>query len=329
MSGTWNRRKLVSALAVGSAAVAASGCAHTAEPPRTPRIGFIIGDVPDLIAAFDEEIVRLGYVEGRNIHIERRYPRANSSEAQSFSAELAAADLDLVVASALPFALLVRDANPNMPMVIAFGPGLLSNGFAETMERPGGIVTGVDELPPGITTRRLELLKTAAPGVTKVGLLSTTPGVGGHETQATEAEATAGRLGVAVKTYRAANLTEIQAALDAMITDGMEGLMSFQGGLAVANARTIVEFAAAHRMPAIYQSEIFVNAGGLMSWAPDQPEQMRVAARYVDRILRGARPGDLPILYPERYYLTLNRAAAERIGLALPPSLLSSADRVV
>lgn len=197
------------------------------------------------------------------------------------------------------------------------------------MERPGGIVTGVDELPPGVTARRLELLKMAAPRVSRVGLLSTTPGIGGHEAQLADAETAARRFNLLVKPYRASNRNELQQALKGMIRDEMEGLLCFQGGLSVANRQMIVDFAAEQRLPAIYQSEMFAEAGGLMTWAPNQPNQMRAAARYVDKILRGASPGDLPMIYPGRYFLTVNQTAATRIGLTFPASLSNLAHRVI
>lgn len=325
MSMRWSRRAFASA----AVALLFASRAH-AQPVRQPRIGLIIGDgVPQLVNAFRDELSKLGWVDGKTIVIEQRLTRANTDDARTYSAELASLDLDLIVASALPFALLIRDANPRMPMVIGMGPALVSNGLANSMEHPGGVVTGSDELPPGLTSRRLELLKTAAPGTKRVGLLSTTPGKGGHEAQVADAEANASRLGVVVKPYRATNRAEIQQALEAMTRDGMDGLLNFQGGQSVANRQMIVDFAAERRMPAIYQSQLFAEAGGLMAWAPDQPEQMREAARYVDRILRGERPGDLPITHPSRYFLTLNRRAADRIGLTFPPSLLSIADQVI
>src|SRR6185503_5465483 len=152
---------------------------------------------------------------------------------------------------------------------------------------------GMDELPPGVTAKRLRLLKTAAPKVSRVALLSTTPGRGGHELQLADAEKAAKSLRLAVKPYRAASLRELKTALAAVVNDKMDGLASFQGGLSLANRQLIVDFAAKNRLPAIYQSAFFVEAGGLMAWAPNQEEQYRIAARYVDRILRGTYPGDL------------------------------------
>lgn len=137
------------------------------------------------------------------------------------------------------------------------------------------------------------------------------------------------RLAVTVRPYRATTLPALGEAFDALVRDGMEGLVGFQGGLSVANRQRIADFATTHRRPAIYQSEFFVEAGGLMAWAPDQEEQYREAARYVDRILRGAKPGDLPVRYPGRYALILDTQAARAIGLTLSPALIAQAARVL
>ena len=295
---------------------------------RVPRIGFLSGAVPSLVSAFETEIRKLGLVSGKNLLLEMRLSRPNTDDLAKHAAELAAMDLDLVVAGALPQALAVRTANPAMPMVIATCPGMVSNGFAQSLDHPGGIYTGIDELPPGVTARRMDLLNAAAPTHKRIALLSTTPGRGGHETQLADAEAAARRLGVAVKPYRAASFDELRSALTACVADGMEALLNFQGGLSLANRQLIVEFAAQRRLPAIYQSAFFVEAGGLMAWAPDQEEQYRIAARYAAKIIRGAKPGDLPVVYPPGYQLSVNTTAARTLGLTLPASLLAKATRV-
>ncbi|MEQ1761908.1 MAG: ABC transporter substrate-binding protein [Pyrinomonadaceae bacterium] len=295
----------------------------------TKRIGFLGGAVPTLITAFEQELLRLGFVDGKNIIIEKRISRPNTSDLNDHAAELAKMALDLVFAAALPQALVMRKLNPNMPMVIATCPGMVSNGFAKTLKRPGGIYTGMDELPPGVTEKRIRLLKTAAPKIKRIALLSTTPGVGGHEKQLADAEKTARSLKIAVKPYRAASLAEIESALAAIVADGMDAIANFQGGLSLANRDLIVNFAAKNRLPAVYQAMFFTEAGGLMAWAPDQEEQYRMSAKYVTRILNGAKPGDLPVHFPDRYYLTINKNAADRIGLKLPDSLLTKADKLI
>ena len=155
---------------------------------RIPRIGFIGGTEPSLVSSFEDEIRKLGYSPVKNIHIETRLGRRNTNDTAVHAAELGAMNLDFVVVAALPQALAMRQANPRMPMVIITCPGMVSNGFAASLERPGGIYTGMDELPPGVTRKRLQLLKRAAPSISRVALLSTTPGRGGHDTQLADAE---------------------------------------------------------------------------------------------------------------------------------------------
>lgn len=299
------------------------------QPRPVARIGLLVGDDPEGgVAAFRQTLTDVGYVEGRNLEIVMRRTGSTRPGAEA-AAELARMDLALVVAHSLPLALAVRAANPAMPMVIVTTPGFITNGFAKTLERPGGNVTGIDELPPGVTARRLELLKTAAPGISRVALLSTTPGSGSHEVQLADAQQAAARLGVTTRTYRATSVAELEQVLAAIAADDMNGLLNFQGGLSYVNRQLIVDFAAEHRLPAIFQATVFAQAGGLMTWAPNLVDQFRTAAGYVNQILKGARPGDLPIRHPSRYYLTLNNRAARKLGLVFPAALVSKADRIL
>lgn len=322
-----DRRAFLTRVGAFAGALPLTAVGRQAVSRRIRRIGFLIGGEQSLIDAFKTTLNQHGYVEGQSLAIELRI--ASGPDTARYAAELATSDLELVVAAALPQALEIRKANPAMPMVIAVCPGMVSNGFATTLEHPGGNVTGGDELPPGVTAKRLTWLKTAAPAVSRVALLSTTPGRGGHEVQVAEAEGTAEALGVTVKPYRVASLSELNAALAAIVSDGMNGLVNFQGGLSLGNRQLIVDFAAAHKLPAVYQATLFAEAGGLMAWAPNLENQFREAAEYVARILEGAKPGDLPIRYPARYFLTINATAARNLGLTLPPALLAQADRVV
>ena len=323
------RRTFLTGLARFTAALPVIDWSRHVAQQRVPRIGFMSGAEPSLIASFDDEMLKLGYSPGKNIHVEVRIGRINTNDSAVHAAELGAMDLDFVVVAALPQALVMRQANPKMPMVIITCPGLVSNGFAQSLERPGGIYTGLDELPPGVTRKRLQLLKRAAPSISRVALLSTTPGRGGHETQLADAERAGQDLGFSVKAYRAGSLGEIQTALEAIRNDQMNGLLNFQGGLSLANRQVIVDFAAAHRLPAVYQASFFVESGGLMAWAPDQRNQYRTGARMADQILKGKKPGDIPAQHPEPYQLHLNTKAAAGIGLTLPADLMAEADKVL
>ena len=329
MSAGISRRAFVTALGVLGYAIPSAAFRDAAQDARVRRIGIAVGDDSEGgVTAFRSTLRELGVVEGRDVIIEVRTSRG-APPGTNVAADLARMNLDLVVVHSLPLALAARAANPAMTMVIVTTPGLVSNGFAASMERPGGNVTGIDELPPGVTARRLELLKSAAPAVSRVALLSTTPGTGGHEQQLADAQEASTRLRMAVKAYRAASVPELEQALAAIAAEKMNGLLNFQGGLSYVNRRLIVEFAAKHRIPAIYQATAFATAGGLMAWAPDLVEQWRTAAGYVGRILEGARAGDLPVRHPPRYFLTVNTTAARNLGLILPASLLSAADRIL
>lgn len=307
---------------------ATGAIAHANQPaPAVRRVGLLIGDDSEGgVAAFKEALRNLGFVEGRNLAIELRQRQTATADP---AAELAKTNVELVVAHSLPLALAMRAANASMPMVVVTTPGFVVNGFAQTLERPGGNITGIDELPPGLTARRLELLKTAAPAVSRVALLSTTPGSGSHEIQLSDAQQAGFRLHVTVKPYRALSIAELEKAFAAIVRDGADGLLNFQDGFSYVNRQAIVDFAARHRLPAIYQATVFAEAGGLMTWAPSLLDQFRTAAEYVAEILKGARPGDLPVRYPTRYYLTINRTAAKNLGLALPAALLADADRLL
>ena len=324
-----SRRKFLEILSVLSVAPAILSLSSFSKKQTIPRIGYINGKGDlHLETFFKEELFKLGFRNGENIHIEERLIPANTS-ADDAIAGLAKMDLSLIVAGALPFALAIRKNNPNMPLVIVTCPGMVSNGFAKSLEHPGGIYTGMDELTPGVTAKRLQLLKTAAPGVTRVALLSTTSGVGGHEFQLAEAEKTAAMLGIEVKAYRASSLEQLEKGLNNLVSDGMNGMLIFQGGLALANRKLIADFAANKRLPTIYTQMVYVELGGLMAWAPDLPQQLREAAHYVEKILKGAKPGDLPVKHPEKYYLTLNTATAKMSGIQFSKELLAEASKII
>lgn len=316
------RRRLV-ALAASIIALTVS---HANPGPQTakrlPKVDLLIGKgfPPD---AFRNELARLSYREGKNIRL-----HFVDGDPEYFE-NLKKREVDVVAVSALSFALRVKNAHPGQKMVIVTSPGIVQNGLAKSMAQPGGNITGIDELPSGLTAKRLTLLHMAAPHAKRIALLSTTPGEISHGIQLADATAHAKKLGLTVKVYRATTDAEVAPALDAIVKDGMQAMLSFQGGLVLKHRNQIVEFVAKHKIPAMYQATMLAEAGGLMTWAPDLKEQFRQSARLVDRILKGENPGDIPIVYPEKYFLTINRGAAKRIGLKLPAKLLAQADRII
>jgi putative ABC transport system substrate-binding protein len=295
-----------------------------------PRIGFLSGAGPlHLEKVFTDELKKLGFQEGKNVQIEMRLARPNTTDLAAMATELAGMDLTVIVAASLPVALEIRKNNPKMPMVLATCPGMVSNGFAKSLEHPGGIYTGMDELPKGVVAKRLQLLKAAVPTAKRIALLSATPGVGGHEAQLAEAETTAPTLGIEVKPYRVKSLEDLKKALTGLTNDGIDGMVVFQGALTLANRKMMVDFAAQNRIPVIYQQSVFVEVGGLMAWAPDLEQQFREAAHFVEKILKGAKPGDLPVKHPDKYYLTLNKTAAGEIGVKFSKELIAEATKVI
>lgn len=295
-----------------------------------PRIGYLSGaGVLNLENVFTEELRKIGFRDGENVKIEMRLARPNTADVAVMAAELAGMNLTLIVAGSLPIALEIRKNNAKMPMVLATCPGMVSNGFAQSLEHPGGIYTGMDELPQGVTAKRLQLLKAAVPTATRIAVLSATPGVGGHEVQLAEAETTAATLGAEVKAYRVTSLQELEKALAGLVSDGMNGMVVFQGALTLANRKLIVDFAAQNRIPAIYQQSVFAEIGGLMAWAPDLEQQFREAAHFVEKILKGAKPGELPVKHPDKYYLTLNKTAASKIGVNFSKELTTKATKII
>jgi putative ABC transport system substrate-binding protein len=324
------RRKFVRALSLLFVAPSLLCGKETSNKQAIPRIGFLSGAGPlQLEKVFTDELKKLGFHEGKNVQIEMRLARPNTTDLAAMAAELSGMDLTLIVAASLPVALEIRKNNPKMPMVLATCPGMVSNGFAKTLEHPGGIYTGMDELPIGVVAKRLQLLKAAVPNAKRIALLSATPGVGGHEAQLAEAETAAPTLGIEVTPYRVKSLEDLQKALMDLTTDGIDGMVVFQGALTLANRKMVVDFAAQNRLPVIYQQSVFVEVGGLMAWAPDLEQQFREAAHFVEKILKGAKPGDLPVKHPDKYYLTLNKTAANQIGVKFSNELIAEATKVI
>lgn len=324
------RQEFLSTLSLLCAAPLLSSHAGYFDQKDPPRIGFLSGaGTLHLEEVFMNELKLLGLNDGENIHVEMRLARPNTGDLVVMAEELAKMDLVLIVAASLPVALEVRKRNPKMPMILCTCPGMVSNGFAETLEHPGGIYTGMDELPPGVTATRLQLLKEAVPRATRIALMSATPGKGGHEAQLADAEKTAMSLNIEVKPYRVSSLPELEKALASVITDGMQGMVVFQGALTLANRAMVVDFALRNKLPVIYQQAVFVELGGLMSWAPQLEQQFREAAHYVSKILKGAKSGDLPVKHPDKYYLTLNVRTAETIGVNFSEDLLKKATTII
>jgi putative ABC transport system substrate-binding protein len=282
-----------------------------------------------LLEAFRQELSKYGWVEGKNLIIEYRFAELKSDRMVELAAELVRWKADVIVAAGGgPSA--ARNVTATIPIVVATGVDLVAAGLAESLARPGGNVTGLSILGPELITKRLEILKEVVPKLTRVGVLMRTGPGAGQQQQMEEIRAAAAALRL--------NLQELPTELDA---DALErtfknaaqqqvnAIIPTAGRQTFAARKSIAQLAIKYRLSAIYQEQEFVDEGGLMSYGPDFPGLYRRAAYFVDRILRGAKPADLPIEQPRKFDFAVNLKTAKQIGLTIPPNVLARADRVI
>jgi len=269
----------------------------------------------------------LGYVEGQNIAIlwqnSEGYDRLRSSAAQ-----LARLNVDVIVTFSTPAALAAKGATATIPIVMAISGDPVGDGLVAGLARPAGNVTGLSTLAPELSAKRLELLKEAVPGSPRVALLWN-PNTPFHKTMLKEIEAAAPALGVQPQPVEARGPNEFERAFATMTSRRASALLVFDDAMFGENESRIIARAAKNRLPTIFGSRHYVDAGGLMSYGPHLPDMFRRAAVYVDKILRGAKPGDLPIEQPTKFELIINLKTAKALGLTIPQSVLLRADRVI
>jgi putative ABC transport system substrate-binding protein len=304
-----------------------------AQSERMRRIGVLLpsgADDPEYEArmkAFTERLVQLGWIEGRNVQIERRFGVANAEQTRKFAAELVALAPDVILAPGSSATGPLLQATSTIPIVFATIPDPVAAGYVESLSRPGGNATGFASFEYSIGGKWLELLKEMSPSVTRVAVIrdNTTPaGVG--QVSAVQTVASSLHVETAVINFRSPG--ELEKAVAAFARPS-SGLLVSQGGGTVVHRKLIVALAAKHRLATVYPGRHFVTIGGLASYGPDRVDQYRQAAGYVDRILKGEKPADLPVQTPNKYELVLNLKTAKALGLSVPPSLIARADEVI
>ena len=307
--------------------------AHAQQSERMRRIGVLLPsetDDPEYVArmkAFTDRLVELGWIEGRNIQIERRWGSANAEQTRTFAAELVSFAPDVILAPGSTATGPLLQATSTIPIVFATVPDPVTAGYVESLSRPGGNATGFASFEYSIGGKWLELLKEIAPSVTRVAVIrdsSTPAGVG----QLSAIQTAAPSLRVELVPINFRSPTDLESAVAAFARPS-SALLVGQGGGAVVHRKLIIALAAKHRLPALYPGRHFVTLGGLMSYGPDRVDQYRQAAGYVDRILKGEKPADLPVQTPKKYELVINLKTAKALGLSVPPSLLVRADEVI
>ncbi len=309
--------------------------AAAAQPPaKVPRIGVLSqadrtsGGVSLLLEAFRQGLRDLGYVEGQNINIEYRRAEPPYDRLPELATDLVELQVDVIFAPSTPTALAAQQATKRIPIVFASAGDPVGSGLVAGIGRPGGNITGLSLLAPEIVAKQLQLLKEAAPKVSRVAVLSN-PANQYNALMVKETEVAARSLAVRVHLLGVRGADGPDSALSAVIKERAGALFVFFDPLFFIQRTRIVEFATKNRLPAMYPHREHAEAGGLMAYGADLRANFRRAATYVDKILKGAKPADLPVEQPMRFELVINMKTAKALGLTFPPSILIRADQVI
>jgi ABC-type uncharacterized transport system substrate-binding protein len=307
-------------------------CGARAEAQRASKIlsvGFLDSGTAAgsevLVKAFLQELSKLGWIEGKNITVEYRFAEQKTERLPELAAELVRLKVDLIVATAGPVVLAAKGATTTIPIVMTSTTDPVGEGLVASLARPGGNVTGLSGLANELNTKRLEVLKDAVPRLSRVGLLRTSTSVQWKEIKPAA-------LALKLKLEEIETQADSQGLENAFQTAKQKqvgAIMTPAGGRFRAEGKRIVELAVKYRLPAIYPTKDYVDGGGLMSYGVDYDDQYRRAAHYVDKILKGAKPADLPVQQATKFEFIINLKAAKQIGLTIPPRVLERANQVI
>ena len=307
----------------------------TAQPPeKVPRVGYLSPGSPSepfrqrRFEAFRQGLRELGYVEGQNIAIESRWAEGKYDRYPALAADLVRLKVDVIVAVGGRASEVAKHATRTIPIVMSVVIDPLGSGLVASLARPGGNVTGISLMTPDLVGKQLEVLKEVVPKVSRVALLWN-PDNPGSAAQLREAEAAARALGVRLQILAARDPQEIDSAFAAMTRGRAAALVVLADAILLNQRRQIAELAAERRLPAVYGPSEHAEAGGLMAYSANLLDLERRAATYVDKILKGAKPADLPVQQPTKFELVINLKTAKALGLTIPPSILQRADRVI
>jgi ABC-type uncharacterized transport system substrate-binding protein len=325
------RRKFITLL--GGAAVCWPLAARAQQPAaKVPRIGFLGNSTAELeanlVGSFRDGLRALGYEEGRNIVIEYRWAEGKYERFPALIAELVASNVDVIVTAGTPASLAVKTATTSIPLVMIAVGEPVATGLVASLARPGGNITGVTSMSAEIEGKRLELLREVAPNISHIAVLWNA-GSPIQVIQERETRAAAQVLGMKMLSLGVRTLEEIEDAFAAIMRERPGALLVLADRLFLHHRTLIMEFATQHRLPGVHAYRELVEVGGLMSYGPSYADMHRRAATYVDRILKGEKPADLPVERPVKFELVVNLKAAKALGLEVPPTLLARADEVI
>jgi putative ABC transport system substrate-binding protein len=279
-------------------------------------------------AAFLQRLQQLGWIEGRNLRVEQRWTGGDADRIRKYAAELVALAPDVILATGGVTLAALLQATRIVPIVFTIVPDPVGYGFVDSLARPGGNATGFSQFEYGLSGKWLELLKEIAPGVTRAAVLRE-PGLAPAVAQLAALQAVAPSLRVELVPLNMRDAGEIERTVAAFARSSADGLIVTSSPLMAVHRDVIVAVAARHKLPAVYFSRFIVAGGGLISYGPDFVDQYRRAAAYVDRILKGEKPADLPVQAPTKYELAINLKTAKALGLTVPQTLLATANEVI
>jgi putative ABC transport system substrate-binding protein len=314
------------------ALVVVGGTAHAQQPTKVPRIGFLTAGspstIPARIEAFRQGLRELGYVEDKNIVIEWRFGEGKLDRLPALVAELVRLKVDVVLSAGAAITRPAKDATRTIPIVMAQDTDPVGNGFVVSLARPGGNITGLSSYSAELNGKRVELLKEIVPRLSRLGVVgeSTYPG---NAQSLKETELAAGALKVQLQYLDVLDPKDIETAFREASKGHVDGVLMLQSAVLNSQRKQATDLALKSRLPAIYYAPEFLDAGGLMSYAASITDLYRRAATYVDKILKGAKPADLPVEQPTKFEFIVNLKAAKQIGLTIPPNVLARADKVI
>jgi len=320
-----NKRIVVSVLA--AVVLAFFHLAEAQQPKKIARIGILADVLSPHHDAFQQGLRDLGYTEGENTVIERRYAKGNRDRLPELAAELVRLKVDVIVAlgPATPFA---AKSVKSIPVVMAYSGDPVDAGIVASLARPGGNVTGMTFFAAVLAGKRVELLKETVPKISRVAILAN-PGHAGEQLELRETQAAARAFAMALQYLTVRTPKDFNDGFDAISKERAEALITFPDALTLAHRKEIAEFSAKSRIPSMSGWSQFAEAGGLMTYGPNLLDSLRRVATYVDKILKGSKPAELPVEQPTKFEFIINLKTAKQIGLTIPPDVLARADRVI
>jgi putative ABC transport system substrate-binding protein len=303
------------------------------QPGKIPKIGWLgTRDRSDISAdpgreLFRRDLAKLGYVEGKNIAFEYRSADNQLGRVSAIADEFVRSKVDVIFTPSAPAALAAKKATKTIPIVFVNVPDPVGAGVVDSLERPGGNVTGITDIAPLLAGKRLELLKETIPKLSRVAVLWNPQG--GSAPHWTENDLAARELGLQLHSMEVSSSDQYEAEFKEALKAGSRAVVVAHGSLTSSNRKQIAGLAVKHRLPTIYSRRDYVESGGMMSYRADRTEPYRRVALMVDKILKGAKPADIPVEQPTKFELAINLKTAKQIGLTIPPHVLARADRVI